>query len=210
MNEERTNRDIMVDVIERFIRRETGDVIGNTTLLATIREQATELTTWLDDAGLLRRSATEEAARGMVYVGLRDEPATSSQEITTDVTVDLNDDLEVVGVEVIPAATVSVDGVPVTVDRVTLRELPTNSYGTEPSGDPAGDPVGALRVAGGDHLYLKLARPTNEPWHLIYVAGDQRWSGWQSDADLVGSVSLDRVPVELALPEAQVTTGETN
>lgn len=207
MSEERTNRDVMVDVIERFIRRETGDVIGNTTLLTLIREQATELTAWLDDAGLLRRSATEEAARGLIYVELRDEPATSSREITPDVTVDLNDDFEVVGVEVIPAATVSVDGVPVTVDRVTLRELPTDLYGPEPSEHPREDRVGALRVLGGDHLYLKLAQPVEEPWHLIYVASPQRWNGWQSDEDMVGSTLIDLAPVELTFPpspEAEV------
>src|SRR3954469_7942908 len=112
----------MTDVIERFIRRETGNVIGNPALLEMIHDQAKELTEWLDAAGLLRRAATEEAARGLIYVELRDEPATSTREITPDVSVDLNDDFEVVGVEVIPAATVSVDGVPVAVDRVTVRE----------------------------------------------------------------------------------------
>jgi hypothetical protein len=201
VTEERTNRDVMTDVIERFIRRETGNVIGNPALLEMIHDQAKELTEWLDDAGLLRRAATEEAARGLIYVELRDEPATSTREITPDVSVDLNDDFEVVGVEVIPAATVSVDGVPVAVDRVTVRELPTDLYDPEPSVHPSADHVGALRVAGGDHLFLKLAQPAEEPWHLIYVAGPQRWDGWQSDVDMVGAKLLDRVPVELAFPE---------
>ena len=130
MTEERTNRDVMIDVIERFIRQEVGAHPDDEPTLTVIREQADELTTRLDDAGLLRRAATEEVARGLIYVELRDEPATSTREITPDVSVDLNDDFEVVGMEVIPAATVTVDGVPVTVDRVTLTELPTDLAGS--------------------------------------------------------------------------------
>jgi len=208
VTEELSPREVMAVIIERFMRREIGGaVIGSPDVLDAIRDQAKELTTWLDDAGLLRRAATEEAARGLIYVELRDEPATSTREITPDVSVDLNDDFEVVGVEVIPAATVTVDGVPVTVDRVNLTELPTDLYDPEPSEHPREDRVGALRVFSGDHLYLKLAQPKDEPWHCVYVAGPQRFDGWQSDEDMVGTKLLDHVPVELAFPaspEAEV------
>jgi len=56
---ERTNRDVAIDVIERFIRNETGvyaDAPG--VLLAAVREQATELTRRLAAANLLRLSST--------------------------------------------------------------------------------------------------------------------------------------------------------
>jgi hypothetical protein len=66
--------------------------------------------------------------------------------------------------------------------------------GAEPSAAgpdlPSNDPIGTVRETQG-HVYVKLANPAGEPWHIAWCHGEQFMSGWQSDECMVGSEKWD-------------------
>jgi hypothetical protein len=55
------------------------------------------------------------------------------------------------------------------------------------------DPATGLRV----HVYVRLAEPAAEPWHIAYSDGPQQLSGWQSDEDMLAwkSTEVGYLPV---------------
>jgi len=138
-----------------------------------------------------------------VYVYRNTETVvTTTKELADRVSVDEDDTGHVVGVEVLDAAQVEIDGRPVVETRLSITELPAPDD-VDAGTAPRDEQVGALRIAAGDHLFVKLARPANEPWHLVYCPGDQRMSGWQSNECMEGTVPAGRIPVELAVPPAE-------
>ena len=58
------------------------------------------------------------------------------------------------------------------------------------SSHPSEDPIGTVRETQG-HVYVKLAFPADEPWHIVWCAGEQNMSGWQSDECMVESTKWD-------------------
>lgn len=56
--------------------------------------------------------------------------------------------------------------------------------------DPAADPIGTVREIQ-NHIYVKLANPADEPWHIVWCHGEQFMSGWQSNECMVGSTKWD-------------------
>lgn len=56
--------------------------------------------------------------------------------------------------------------------------------------DPAADPIGTVRETQ-NHIYVKLATPADEPWHIAWCHGEQFMSGWQSNECMVGSTKWD-------------------
>lgn len=52
---------------------------------------------------------------------------------------------------------------------------------------PNEDPIGTVRAVNG-HVFVKLAEPADEPWHIAWCKGEQNMSGWQSNEDMVGAV----------------------
>lgn len=160
------------------------------------------------EAGLLRTAPEpSEPARGDVYVYRNTESllTPTTKEVAPGVSVDADAD-GLVGVEVLDAVLVEIDGHPVVDGHVTATVLPPPpEVDTETA--PADERPGALRILVGDHLFVKLAQPASEPWHLVYCLGDQRLSGWQSDEDMVDAAPAGRIPVELAVPDT-VRDGE--
>jgi hypothetical protein len=70
-----------------------------------------------------------------------------------------------------------------------------------PLTDPALDKIGTARKLGNS-VFVKLAEPESEPWHVAFSMGPQNVSGWQSNEDLVDSPVVGYVPfVECGTPE---------
>lgn len=75
------------------------------------------------------------------------------------------------------------------------------------SGHPRTDKIGTVRLIKGDgiraHLYVLLAEPAYEPWHIVHSDGDQQLSGWQSHSDMEGSEVVGYLPItECGSPSA--------
>lgn len=155
----------------------------------------------LEAAGWGPTEPSDSPARGDVYVYRNTESLLTSRtkEVAPGVNVDSDDD-GLVGVEVLDAIQVEIGGHPVVDGRVAATVLPPPPEIVADT-SPADEPVGALRILGGDHLYVKLTQPASEPWHFVYCLGEQRYSGWQSNECMEGTQPADRIPVELAVPE---------
>lgn len=149
---------------------------------------------------------TTQPARGDVYVQrTQDGLYTENREVADGVVLDVTEDGEMAGVEVLAAVEVTIDGRPVVEHRVVVHDLVLAVEGDfDQAVMPHADPLGTLRLADGDHLFIKLAQPADEPWHFVFSLGDQRWDGWQSNDDMQGTVRVTHIPVELAFPETPV------
>ncbi|AHH98265.1 DUF2283 domain-containing protein [Kutzneria albida] len=207
MSEQRTGRDAAVELLAAAFRPDRDSnpdlpdaedlncvaAAGDSWRPVTVGEIADTLLT----AGW---QPPTEPAQGSVYVHLRDADVDRTECITASINIDRDANGGLVGVEVLGSIRVVVDGKPVTSNQGVINELPA-PYGLDlPTTTPEEDPVGSLRIAT-DHLYVKLAEPDDEPWHLVYCPGQQNMSGWQSNECMEGTVPAGRIPVELAVPE---------
>lgn len=73
-----------------------------------------------------------------------------------------------------------------------------------PLTDPALDPIGTVRRFANS-VFVKLAEPADEPWHIAYMWARPYMSGWQSNEDLAESPVVGYVPfVECGTPDLPV------